>query len=426
MVKPLTQRRNVAVLNAASAIRPGGGFLDGTDNQEAYICARTTLYASLWDEFYRLPEVSGIYTPDVLVFRDNTIEARELPKRDRHFIDVISSNMLSINEAKREGCTCGMSYCDKHRDLVRSKMRAVLRIAQQKGARRLVLSAWGCGNTSSNAVTIAKFWRKVIAGAPRQRRPNSEQWEGIEEIIFALPDGNIYAEFKRAFEGVLAPEAPSPAEDESAEPGEENIARSQRNSELFRQIITTEFQIEAERNGRKRRDLRIHLDDLRRELRHGPHNAEDDASPEPDAEAEDYITTGFNNSDDELPSYSINTFDSSDSDIPGAASESFEFRPGPPVLGMDSQTSHDEDSHDESLYPALSHSPNFDPQTGWFTGSMDGLTALINAGGGMRSCSRQSPRSPSVRPDSGELPGIDAEALHEYLAKHGGTDVRDY
>ena len=92
-------RPNVAVLNMASPIRPGGGFLDGANSQEEFLCARTTLYPSLWDSFYRLPEVGGIYTPDVLVFRDSTPEANDLTKRDRYFLDVVSAGMFRFPDS---------------------------------------------------------------------------------------------------------------------------------------------------------------------------------------------------------------------------------------------------------------------------------------------------------------------------------------
>ena len=93
-------RPNVAVLNMASPIRPGGGFLDGANSQEEFLCARTTLFPSLWDSFYRLPEVGGIYTPDVLVFRDSTPEANDLTKRDRYFLDVVSAGMFRFPDSR--------------------------------------------------------------------------------------------------------------------------------------------------------------------------------------------------------------------------------------------------------------------------------------------------------------------------------------
>ena len=59
-VRSRSNKPNVAVLNMASAIRPGGGFLEGANSQEEYLCARSTLYPSLWDSYYRLPEVRAV------------------------------------------------------------------------------------------------------------------------------------------------------------------------------------------------------------------------------------------------------------------------------------------------------------------------------------------------------------------------------
>ena len=427
-VKARSDKPNVAVLNMASALRPGGGFLDGANSQEEFLCARTTVYPSLWDSFYRLPEVGGIYTPDVLVFRDHLPDTNDLPKRDRYFVDVISASMLRFSDAKAEGCSCGVSYCDRHRDLVLRKMKAVLRMAQSKGVQRLVLGAWGCGAYGNPIREIAKNWRKVIAGAPRQRRPNAERWDGINEIFFAIPDRTMLHEFELAFKDVLAPEEPelpTPGSEMQVELGAQMNEELARTSELLGRMAEIELQIEQVTNTRLKNTLRQTLAGLEKELNQGAGaraSKDEDVSPDEEDEADDYVMSGFLGSDDEQnPFFNLHDFDS-DSSAP-AASESFEFRPPPP--GMDAHTSHDEESQDD-LYPALSNSPHFDPATGWFAGSVDGLSALLNANGGLRSCSRTSPRSPDVvRPTSSGLP-IDAEALHEYLNKHGGTDVRDY
>jgi hypothetical protein len=54
------------------------------------------LHASLREEFYRPPSRACIYTPDVLVFRDQDL--RDLPKRDRFHVDVISYAALRFPE----------------------------------------------------------------------------------------------------------------------------------------------------------------------------------------------------------------------------------------------------------------------------------------------------------------------------------------
>ncbi|XXG95197.1 pyruvate dehydrogenase complex dihydrolipoamide acetyltransferase component (E2) [Hypoxylon texense] len=75
----------VGILNMASPLSPGGGFLNGAASQEESLCGRTTLLPALRDEFYRLPELGVVFTPDVLAFR-----------RD----GAVASNLTSANNQK--------------------------------------------------------------------------------------------------------------------------------------------------------------------------------------------------------------------------------------------------------------------------------------------------------------------------------------
>lgn len=86
----------VGILNMASPLRPGAGVLNGAQAQEEFLCLRTTLLPSLKEEYYRLPEIGGILTKDVLVFRDG--EGRDLFRSDRFFVDVVSAGMLRFPE----------------------------------------------------------------------------------------------------------------------------------------------------------------------------------------------------------------------------------------------------------------------------------------------------------------------------------------
>ncbi|CAD0025851.1 unnamed protein product [Aureobasidium pullulans] len=214
--KQATRSTNVCILNMASPLRPGGGFLDGATSSEEFLCMRTTLYASLWDDFYRLPELGGIVTPDVLVHRDSTPEAEDLPKRERFFVDIISAAMIRFPEtnsarlAEKEeadgSCSCGVSYCDRDRELVTHKMRGVLRMAQARGAEKLILGAWGCGAYGNPVREVAKIWKRVILGTTRK----AESWPGIKEIVFAITDRGQLKEFEKCFGDVLAKESVSP------------------------------------------------------------------------------------------------------------------------------------------------------------------------------------------------------------------------
>ncbi|KAF2225709.1 hypothetical protein BDZ85DRAFT_193260, partial [Elsinoe ampelina] len=263
---------NVCILNQAAAIKPGGGFLEGVHSQEEFLCQRSTLYASLLREnLYPLPEVGGIWSPDILVFGDSTTEAEELSKRDRVFVDVISACMIRFPGAPRwkhdgdtirPGCSCGVSYCDQDRELVMSKMRAVLRIAQSRGVEKLVLGAWGCGLYGNPPREVARLWKKSIFGTSK----SPATWPGIKEIVFAINDKPALREFEKCFSDIVSMQAamatltPPPERSSTARPP---IPEEKPDSTtLVLQISDLETQIATTANNRTRQRLRDQLTSL--------------------------------------------------------------------------------------------------------------------------------------------------------------------
>ena len=219
--KPSTKpAQNPCILNMASPLRPGGGILAGATSQEEFLCARTTLLPSLKDAFYRLPERGGIWTPDVLVFRrpgSLGAPAHEVPVAERYWVDVVSAGMLRFpdleggeDEVKR------LSVRDAR--LVEAKMRAVLRIAQAKGVRKLVLGAWGCGAYGNPVADVARAWRRVLDGEATagtaaggstkvQGKAVRETWPLLSEVVFAISSPKMAGDFARAFGGGVEVEA---------------------------------------------------------------------------------------------------------------------------------------------------------------------------------------------------------------------------
>ena len=191
----------VGILNMASMLAPGGGFLNGASSQEESLCMRTTLLPSLSDSFYRLPEVGGVYTPDVLVFRD--AEAEDLEKRDRWFVDCVSAGMLRFPSISVDETTGRGSYSSsKDRELVIEKMRAVMRIFQSKSMKKVVLGAWGCGAYGNPVGEVAAAWKKVLLGgrqAHRSKKGRKELWTGTETVVFAIKDAGLADAFGQAF-----------------------------------------------------------------------------------------------------------------------------------------------------------------------------------------------------------------------------------
>ncbi|KAF2453218.1 hypothetical protein BDY21DRAFT_258598, partial [Lineolata rhizophorae] len=210
---------NPGLLNMASPLRPGGGFLTGATGQEESLCLRTTLLPSLREPFYRLPERGAVRSPDVLVFRDGA--GRDLSKADRRWVDVVSAGMLRFPDvewrgreggSKREGEGEMVYANEKDRELVRAKMEVVMGVFRMCRCRKVVLGAWGCGAYGNPVGEVARAWRKVLLGsvgggrgkgkgkgqATKQQR-RGPVWEGIEEVVFAITDQKMAEKFRKAF-----------------------------------------------------------------------------------------------------------------------------------------------------------------------------------------------------------------------------------
>jgi len=202
-----SRKVKIAVLNMASPLRPGGGVLNGARTQEESLCLRSTLYATLHNTFYRLPELSAVYSPDVLVFRspDNA----ELPKKDWFYVDIISCAALRfpetiVREVKGEdGDVAVMEKAyenDSQREAATCKARTIVQAAAQNGVTHLVLGALGCGAYGNPPGEVARIFKRVLCGN-RRRAGVTVEGSGIEEILFAIFDEG---ENLRVFEEVFA------------------------------------------------------------------------------------------------------------------------------------------------------------------------------------------------------------------------------
>ncbi|KAK7019869.1 hypothetical protein R3P38DRAFT_2970631 [Favolaschia claudopus] len=199
---------SVAVLSMASELRPGGGFLQSrATSQEESLCLRTTLYASLKDEFYRLPEVGCIYTQDVCVFR-GLYGGDAPPKKvfevnatsDWWFVDVISCAAVRGPDVDEGG-----NYTDPaQRDLMREKIKCIFRAAVARGCRRLVLGAFGCGAFGNPPMEVARLFHRVLLGRDGSGVGNrGGEFVGcFDEVTFAIKGGrrDTLPAYKTVFE----------------------------------------------------------------------------------------------------------------------------------------------------------------------------------------------------------------------------------
>jgi hypothetical protein len=290
-------------------------------------------------------------------------------------------------------------------------MKAILRIAESKSSRTLILGAWGCGSLNHPVQEIARLWRRVIVGSPRQRRPNAEQYPSIKEIIFSIPHSTLAREFRRIFYDVLSPESPisSPPSLQTDNSSPYSVRQSSRHdAELqrnFAKAASLELQIEqtssAYVRGRLKEDLRAvnHSLALGRAAKASLTSLEEDEDDEAlDEDLEDdYVVSGYIGSDGEEQGFyniyggaTTTTSDEDDGDAGSSEGErNYEFKFGA-VAGPGDQDDEDDDEDDfldgvaaksanwvgvgtTGAGNGSGGSPNFDPSTGWFRGSIDQL-----------------------------------------------------
>jgi uncharacterized protein (TIGR02452 family) len=149
----------VAILNFASASKPGGGFLNGRQAQEEAIARASALYPSLTrhGEMYefgradRNPLYSDymIYSPDVPFFRDDSGQLLEQP----FCVSVITAAAPNAKECNTE------THRRAIRGTMKNRLRKVIYLAVEHGHRVLLLGAFGCGvfgNDPNEVATIEK------------------------------------------------------------------------------------------------------------------------------------------------------------------------------------------------------------------------------------------------------------------------------
>ena len=170
----------VCVLNLASEKHAGGGWLRGAMAQEEALCYRSSLSFTLKRRFYPIRDRDAIYSPTVLIMRENLDQGHGLMDLQRpDLLPVVS--VVSVAAVRRPEILKANPPRFKHmadRHMTKDKMRAVLRVAAYNRQRRLVLGALGCGAFANPKQEVADCWAEVL-----QEQEFQGWWE---RIVFAV------------------------------------------------------------------------------------------------------------------------------------------------------------------------------------------------------------------------------------------------
>ena len=183
----------IAVLNFANPVNPGGGVRYGAVAQEEDLCRKSTLLTSLESEdaaeYYRFHKEqcdcfsshSIIVSPYVEVFRsyNNDLLPYTFP------VSVLTCAAPIVDGVKSRP----YSYAE-YATLLSDRITGILSVCAKLGYKKLVLGAWGCGSFGNDPMLVARLFEQ-----------NIRQFDSaFDEIEFAvLGNGSNFDCFYRVF-----------------------------------------------------------------------------------------------------------------------------------------------------------------------------------------------------------------------------------
>ncbi len=186
--------KQVACLNFASAKKPGGGFLSGSQAQEESLARSSGLFASLQEkrEYYDQNKTCGtalysdhlIFSPDVPVFRDDSGELLN----DYYLVSILTAPAVNAGAVRKNE----PHNIEKIQPAMKQRTRNVLSVAAYHQCDTLVSGAWGCGVFQNDPNEIADIWfRQTVA---------DDFFHGkFRKIVYAVFDSTKDRSIFRAF-----------------------------------------------------------------------------------------------------------------------------------------------------------------------------------------------------------------------------------
>ena len=218
----IKQGYNPAILNLASARRPGGGYDAGYSAQEESLCQASNLSVSLYqfgDPKYKFIRESGvpfrsygypldrnfggIYTPNATFFRHG--KAKFFGLREKPFnCDVITVAALSFNGRSDFAGKNELDYraedggfTPEGEEIMLNKIRTIFRLAIKNGKNCIIGGGFGCGAYKLPAKEVARQFRQVLSEPEFKNKLRLVPFAILERA--ADPEASKFAPFYKEF-----------------------------------------------------------------------------------------------------------------------------------------------------------------------------------------------------------------------------------
>lgn len=172
--------KSIAVLNFASATRPGGGVTNGASAQEECLCRCSTLYPAInsrkmRQEYYDVNRADNnvlhtddcIYTPGVVICKTDDDIPERMKAEDFVTVNVISCAAPNLREKPSnrhnpgEGSAVRISSKELY-ELHLSRAKHIMQTAAAEKNEIIVLGAFGCGAFRNDPSVVAAAYRDAL------------------------------------------------------------------------------------------------------------------------------------------------------------------------------------------------------------------------------------------------------------------------
>ena len=189
----------VVALNFASARNPGGGFLKGSTAQEESLSRASSLYHSLISkeqiyEYNRklktcLYSDYMIYTPDAVVFRNDSGQLEENP----YHVSFITSPAVNAGVVRMKESIAAKNQIHP---VMKKRIEKILSLGIYHGYDTIVLGGYGCGVFKNNPMDVAKYFEEAIRKNPKLKNQ-------YKRIVFAVLDTTDEKRTYNSFKQIL-------------------------------------------------------------------------------------------------------------------------------------------------------------------------------------------------------------------------------
>ncbi|MBE0684822.1 MAG: TIGR02452 family protein [Anaerolineaceae bacterium] len=143
-------------------------------------------YISTRKRIWKIYKPHFIYSPDVVVFRDDDSTLLDKP----YTIAIISAPAVQANVIRHYQPALSAEI---HEEMWK-RILSVLYIARKHGHTSIVLGAWGCGDFGNNGYEIAEMFKKAL---------EENFAHAFEQVIFAIVDWSNDDRFIGPFREVM-------------------------------------------------------------------------------------------------------------------------------------------------------------------------------------------------------------------------------